>query len=491
MTHASTRRGAGSRVADELEDRAHEAVHGSDPRSDRAAGHDHRADRVFFGAAWVALLWFAWLLVQQARATPLVDLVVLVPLLLLTLYVALPRANRLLSTVYVPAYFFGRTRTDTGLVGDPVNLGVTGTARQIHRAMTDAGWVLAEPVTLRSSVHMVYAALLRRSYPSAPVSPLMLFGRPHCLAYQKQVGGSPGKRHHVRFWRCPDGFRLAGGRHVDWMAGASFDRASGLSLYTLQVTHHIAPDVDAERDLVESTLLEAHPEIRPGRLENFATSFSSRNGGGDPVHTDGDLTLLDLGAVEPPDDEDVPDPVRAAARGYRDPLSPGENASGDPDEPVPATVTAGPPPATWWYLLELLPLLVGMQTAYALRISHRPPPSRLLWWTVPAGWEPALLTGVRVAMGTALVLAAVLTVLTLLGRRRARVALMALVVVMFCAQEVDRLVTGTRRESWLGLLIVGVGVLVLLFLSSVPMSTWVRKRERDRTSPPRSGAARG
>ena len=455
---------------------------GDDPRSDRATGHDRRADKLFFGIAWVALLWFAWLLVQQARATPLTHLVVLVPLLLVTLYVALPRANRLLSTVYVPDYFFGRARTDTGLVGDPVNLGVTGTARQLHRAMTDAEWVLADPITARSSWRIVVAAVFKHSYPTAPVSPLLLFGRPHCLAYQQQVGGNPTERHHVRFWRCPDDFALPGGRHVDWIGGASYDCANGVSLYTLQVTHHIAPDIDVERDRVQDTLSRAHPEVTADRLVNFVTAFDGRNGGGDPVHTDGDLTVLDLTGVDAGDRDDVPEQVRAAARGYRDPLSPGQSARGDHDEPEPATVAAGPPPAEWWYLSLCLPVLLAMQTGYALRISGRPAPERLLWWTVPESWSEPVLWVARVVMAAAIVLAAVLGVATLRGWRRARIALMAQLVLMFCAQELDRLVTHTRRESWLGLLIVAVGVLTLLLTSSEPVSTWVRKRARDRTT---------
>ena len=51
----------------------------------------------------------------------------------------------------------------------------------------------------------------RRSYPEAPVSPLTLFGRVQDFAYQQEVDGNPAQRHHVRFWRCPDGWLLPGG----------------------------------------------------------------------------------------------------------------------------------------------------------------------------------------------------------------------------------------------------------------------------------------
>ena len=37
------------------------------------------------------------------------------------------------------------------------------------------------------------ATLARRSYPNAPVSPLVLFGRRHDFCYQQEVAGSPSR----------------------------------------------------------------------------------------------------------------------------------------------------------------------------------------------------------------------------------------------------------------------------------------------------------
>ena len=69
------------------------------------------------------------------------------------------------------------------------------------------------------------SSVFRRSYPAAPVSPLRLFGRMQCLAYQQEVEGNAAQRHHVRFWRCPDGWLLPLlsiiGKHAEHdMAGA-------------------------------------------------------------------------------------------------------------------------------------------------------------------------------------------------------------------------------------------------------------------------------
>ena len=39
---------------------------------------------------------------------------------------------------------------------------------------------------------------------------------------------------HVRFWLCPEGWMLPGGYAVDWLAAGTYDKMSGLSLFTLQ-----------------------------------------------------------------------------------------------------------------------------------------------------------------------------------------------------------------------------------------------------------------
>lgn len=46
------------------------------------------------------------------------------------------------------------------------------------------------------------------------------FGRQQDFAYQQEVDGSPEKRHHVRFWRCPDGWLLPGGRRSSGWASS-------------------------------------------------------------------------------------------------------------------------------------------------------------------------------------------------------------------------------------------------------------------------------
>lgn len=194
-------------------------------------------ENLFFGAATVFAFLFAFVVLRQG-VSGWASVAWLLVFWAVLAYLALPRLHRVLSGIYVPNYFFGRTRTSDGLLGDPVNLALTGSAEQIHDVMRRAGWIEADPVDLTSSARIVTASLSRRSYPRAPVSPLFLFGRQQEFAYQQEVQGNPSQRHHVRFWPCPPDWLLPGGHRVDWLAAGSYDRAVGLSFFTFQVTQH-------------------------------------------------------------------------------------------------------------------------------------------------------------------------------------------------------------------------------------------------------------
>lgn len=256
-------------------------------------------DRVFFFLGTLGAVWVAIVLAATAPSLSWASVVVLVLMWGVLAYLVLPRLNRMIAAIYVPDYFIGRARTSDGLLGDPLNLAVRGTGEQLATAMDKAGWVIADPVTLGSSIEIVRSTLTRRSYPKAPVSPLLLFDRTQDAAYQQEVEGNPAKRHHVRFWSTPHGWPLPGGAYVDWLASGTYDRRVGLSLFTLQITHKIDADIDVERDYIIDTVTRADPAVSVQVLRDFTTSYHSRNGGGDSVHTDGDLPVLDVTAVAP------------------------------------------------------------------------------------------------------------------------------------------------------------------------------------------------
>jgi hypothetical protein len=158
--------------------------------------------------------------------------------------------------------------------------------------MTLAGWKQAEKLNLSSSLKMIYAAITGSAYPTAPVSTLYLFNHKQSLAFEKDVGGNPRKRHHARYWKTPSNWWLPGGYKADFMGAATFDKNVGLSLFTGQVTHKIDANVDKERDFVVSDLKKSAKEVK--WVKHFTSSYHSRNGGGDIIHTDGSLPFINI-----------------------------------------------------------------------------------------------------------------------------------------------------------------------------------------------------
>ena len=125
-------------------------------------------DNLFIAAGVVVSIWLALLyLVEGFSLTP-IRLLYLLGFWVLLTYITLPRLHQLMTWIYLPDYFIGRTRTTEGVLSDPVNLAFDGSERDLHVAMRRAGWVLAEERTLASAWSMVRSTLLRRSYPGGP-----------------------------------------------------------------------------------------------------------------------------------------------------------------------------------------------------------------------------------------------------------------------------------------------------------------------------------
>jgi hypothetical protein len=182
------------------------------------------------------------------------------------------------------------THTANDIPGDPVNLAIIGSESSLVRGLTAAKWYPADPITLRSSLRIAADSVFRRPDDEAPVSDLFLFGRKQDLAFELPVGDSPRQRHHVRFWQWD---RQEDGQPV-WFGAATFDERVGLSHRTGQITHHIGPDVDAERNRILDELQQAGWAREVYYRDGFHEELSGKNGGGDPWHTDGRLGVAIL-----------------------------------------------------------------------------------------------------------------------------------------------------------------------------------------------------
>ena len=183
------------------------------------------------------------------------------------------------------------TENGAHIPGGPINIALIGSREDVLRAFHAAGWYPADPITLRSSIEIAGSVVLRRPYRDAPVSPLYFDGRSEDLAFEKPEGESAAHRHHVRLWQV-----LAEGADLRpvWLAAVSFDRSVGLSHDTGQVTHHIAPDLDAERDRLIGDFNSARMVQTIEQWPGIGPTLSGRNGEGDPYFTDGEIWAATL-----------------------------------------------------------------------------------------------------------------------------------------------------------------------------------------------------
>jgi hypothetical protein len=183
------------------------------------------------------------------------------------------------------------TRTAQGIPGDPLNVGLAGSREDVVLAMHEAGWFPADPVTLRTSIEIAGSVVLDRPYRNAPVSPLYFKDRVQDLAFEKPSGRSADHRHHVRLWLTLDEGKE--GRPV-WLGSATFDRSVGFSHYTGAITHHIAPDVDEERDRLINDLVTTGLVDALYQVTGVGPTLNGRNGGGDRYFTDGEIHFARL-----------------------------------------------------------------------------------------------------------------------------------------------------------------------------------------------------
>lgn len=228
--------------------------------------------------------------IKSRRITKLVGaaLVSGVSIYLLVCYFMIPEAWIFHDSRRMADFSKMVTTTEQDIPGDPINVGLVGTKEQIILAFAAANWDPADKITLRSSVEIGLSVVLDRPDLDAPVSALLFDGRKQDLAFEKPVGRSADERHHVRFWMTtqdePDERPL-------WLGSASFDRGVGVSHDTGEITHHIGPDLDADRDLVIGDLLKAGEVSLTFERAGIGETKTGRNGGGDPYFTDGQVHI--------------------------------------------------------------------------------------------------------------------------------------------------------------------------------------------------------
>jgi hypothetical protein len=231
---------------------------------------------------------------------------------IITAYVLIPAAVRLLRIIFPTHHLPLYSVTPDGFASDPLNIGIVGTRAQLVHAMKAAGWYQAEGHSLNNVLREVVSTIMRWDYNNAPVSSLYLLGRRQDIAFEiPSESGGAGSRHHVRFWatsfdaekpltknrihwhRSSRGFPE--NERVLWLGAASLDVGITAIRHNFQLTHMIDPDTNQERELIVSQLREAGliEKRRSIRLTRKPYRLANRAWRG-YLETDGTMRIITL-----------------------------------------------------------------------------------------------------------------------------------------------------------------------------------------------------
>jgi len=207
-------------------------------------------------------------------------------------------------------FFQPRVFDGHGREGDIVNLLFVAQQPDLERAFERSGWTSVD-----RSKHLVAWHLFCQGthYTGLPMAHFFVFGRPQDYSYALPDPRSIlSKRHHVRIWKTD--FRDHG--TPVWLAAATHDVAIGIE--KLGVTHHIDPQVDAERDFIGDSLSATHLVAHSAYLSPPQPVFKATTTNGQPYYSDSRILLLQLGRPQ----------ATAATLAVASEETPGEQADG-------------------------------------------------------------------------------------------------------------------------------------------------------------------
>jgi hypothetical protein len=170
---------------------------------------------------------------------------------------------------------------------DLTNLLFIGSQEDLGQAFQQAGWSTAAQLSAQSKLETFRAMTELRGYKEAPMSVLLLDGRPPDLVFQKQ-NNTFNARHHLRIWHQPQRFN---GQDV-WVCAATHDTGIDYSEQNRTFIHKVDSQIDHERAKVVNDLLFTGLVHGLSLVERPAVPSAFSNATGDALQTDGMMAVL-------------------------------------------------------------------------------------------------------------------------------------------------------------------------------------------------------
>jgi hypothetical protein len=175
---------------------------------------------------------------------------------------------------------------------DITNIMLIGAEEEVQSAFREAGWNSAASLSGRAKFETFRALAEDRGYNEAPVSILLLDGKPPDMVFEK-LNNTFAQRHHLRIWRRPASFS---GKPV-WAVAATHDIGINFSEADRTFIHKVDSQIDNERAKVVTDLLFTGRVQGIELVDRSNVPQKSQNATGDNLETDGKMAVLLLGAV--------------------------------------------------------------------------------------------------------------------------------------------------------------------------------------------------
>ncbi len=178
------------------------------------------------------------------------------------------------------------SETLTGSRMEPISFIYVGYKNEIVSTFLSHGWYEADPSTVGNTLKALAVGFQGRQYLTAPVTPSYLNFKPENIAFEQSTEThSLRQRHHTRIWLTD--YAVPDGRPI-WVATASFDEGVEFAGAAKLPTHHIDPNIDAERVYITKSL-----GLR-SNLISVVQPQLGKNASGDSFFTDGKAELVNL-----------------------------------------------------------------------------------------------------------------------------------------------------------------------------------------------------